>query len=136
MKSNAPPLLPIGFLFAVKARRVIVMRSMKKSPLPVRDGSLICPGPAIPMRPPTRRQLKIFDPNKFPMIKSVSPRLAHEIVVTSSGKDVPIAISKKPTNPPVIPHDSASPAAPRTVKNAPITVPASPLTTRNISAET
>ena len=132
MRSRRPPLFPIGFLFTPNTSKVTVIRSIKKTPLPVRFGSLIFPGPTTPIRPPTKRELKIFEPNRLPIIKSVSPRRAHEAVVTSSGKEVPIAISKKPTKPPVIPQDSAKPSAPRTVKNAPSTVPPRPPITRTI----
>ena len=78
------------------------------------------------MAPPTARELKMLDPNRFPIIRPVSPLRAATIAVTNSGSEVPTATKENPTKPPLNPQPSARVVAPVTANWAPANTPTRP----------
>ena len=92
--------------------------------------SVTSPVPTNAIVAPTARELNRLLPNRLPRTSSLSPWRAAAPAVTSSGREVPIATSVKPTKPPESPSRSASSTAPHTRNHAPPTMTTRPTTVR------
>lgn len=97
-----PENFPIFFLASTMMYTKTVIKSKKNKS--EKTAGLIVIGEIVEDVPRMRRMLKIFDPITFPIAISVSFFIAAAILVTNSGKEVPIATIVRPTKFSLIPN--------------------------------